>query len=753
MALLGDTERRGIGLGERGLHRRGQRGLLVLAVGVRPLDAENLAGHGQHPVLADARPEHLGGRPHVRRELDVEACDGGFELGPGVRLERELAVHRAGDAGGEQALLVRLGQCPERREGLPAVLDLQPVEAEGRTVGQHGLARAPVAEGVVVDAERRPVRGLAHCDVERMVVIAGGEHRAPHLEQHQVEGGPEVIRQVGLDQRRAASAEVVGEADADTGLLARLGLRVGPRGRHGRAGDRGGLDAGGGLLAVILPATGMRGGARRGGVGIGRHVLGLHQPLDELQLAVAADGDDAARDGNVLGLEDGAGLDGVLDLLEARLDRLGLLDQLVGPRVLVHVDELVVAGVQPLDLGLLFVGGLGRRGTHAPEAGEVGPLDVETGLGPLPPRRELVGGHLEPVQGELHQQRRVLQPDAVLVLVGEEIAQHGAAGGLVGVHANVAGERGAGGNPVIGEHALDLPAGWPVALVLDLLPHRHLACGVGGDGEGLEGLEVDGVLPVGVQQLRRGVAEAEALLDGALGDAEAGGDVGDGGAGERERAEGLDLVGRVHGDPDRVLGERELGVAHAVLDDAAGHGEVGSDGALAGEVVQRGEPAGAGDDGEVFAVVLTGTDGAGHEVLEQAVGGDGCLELGECGLAGLGPADVGGRGLQAVEGDGSDDGFGHRLLRRWAARRRRVDGGRAAACSRARMKRSRGRSLGRTGLSDGCRRARPLRDVPAGSDGRTASRCSGSRRSRRRRSRRRTPRPRRTGRGGRARRP
>ena len=343
-----------------------------------------------------------------------------------------------------------------------------------------------------------------------------------------------------------------------------------------------------------------------------------------------------------------------------------------------------MAGVQPLDLGLLLVGGLGRRGTHAPEAGEVGPLDVEAGLGPLPAGRELVRRHLEPVHGELHQQRRVLQPDAVLVLVGEEVAENGTAGGLVSVDADVAGERGTGGNAVIGQHALDLPAGGPVALVLDLLPHGHLARGVGGHGEGFQGLQVDGVLAVGVEQLGRGVAEAKALLDDALGDAEAGGDVGDGGAGERERAEGLDLVGRVHGDPDRVLGERELGVAHAVLDDAAGHREVGSDGALAGEVVERGEAAGAGDDGEVFAVVLAGTDGAGHEVLKQAVGGDGCLELGECGLAGLGPADVGGRTLQPVERDGSDDGFGHRLLRRWAARGRHVDGGgRPRAAARA----------------------------------------------------------------------
>ena len=300
--------------------------------------------------------------------------------------------------------------------------------------------------------------------------------------------------------------------------------------------------------------------------------------------------------------------------------------------------------------------------TDSPEAGQVGPVNVEAGFGPLPAGGELVGRRLQAIEGERHQEHRVLEPDAVLVLVGEEVAEHRPAGGLVGVHSDEAGEGGAGGDAVLGEHALDLPVGRPVALVLDLLPHRQLARAVGGDGEGLEGGQVDRIGAVGVEQLGRGVAEAEALLDDALGDAEAGCDVGDGGAGERERAEGLHLVGRVHCDLEHVLGERELGVAHAVLDDAAGHGEVGSDAALPGEVVQRCEPAGAGDDGEVLAAVLAGTDGAGHEVLEQAVGGDGCLELGEGGLAGLGPADVGGRALQPVERDRSDDGVVHETV-------------------------------------------------------------------------------------------
>ena len=168
------------------------------------------------------------------------------------------------------------------------------------------------------------------------------------------------------------------------------------------------------------------------------------------------------------------------------------------------------------------------------------------------------------------------------------------------------------------------------------------------------------------------MAEAQALLDDALGDAETCGDVGDGGAGERQGAEGLDLVCGVHCDVEHVLRKRDLAVGNAVLDDAAGHGEVGGDAALAGEVVERREPAGAGDDGEALARslprtrsgVLAGTDGAGHEVLEQAVGGNGRLELGEGGLAGLGPADVGRRALQPIEGDGSDDGVVHETVSR-----------------------------------------------------------------------------------------
>ena len=199
------------------------------------------------------------------------------------------------------------------------------------------------------------------------------------------------------------------------------------------------------MVATVLPATVMGGGARVGGVGIGRHVLGLHQAVHDLERPVAADRDDAPGDGDILGREYRAGLDGLVDLREAGVDALGFFGQGFGPLVVVQLGELTLTGVQALDLGLLFVGGLGRGGAHAPEAGEIGPLDVETSLGPLPAGGELVRRHLEPVHGELHQERRVLEPDAVLVLVGEEVAQHGTAGRLVGVHPDVAGERGAGG--------------------------------------------------------------------------------------------------------------------------------------------------------------------------------------------------------------------------------------------------------------------------------------------------------------------
>ena len=142
VAFLRDPEGDAVGLGEGCLHGGRERGLLVLAVGVRPLDAEGLAGDGENVVLPDPGPEHLGGGAEVRGVVDIEAGGRGLELRHGTRLESELALHRARDAGREQPLLVVNGQCPERGERLLSILDPEPVEGERRAVGEHGLAGA-----------------------------------------------------------------------------------------------------------------------------------------------------------------------------------------------------------------------------------------------------------------------------------------------------------------------------------------------------------------------------------------------------------------------------------------------------------------------------------------------------------------------------------------------------------------------------------------------------------------------------------
>ena len=91
---------------------------------------------------------------------------------------------------------------------------------------RQALAWAQLREGIVVHAQRRPVRGLADGDIERIGLIAAGEHRTSHLEQQEIEGGLEVPGEMRLDQRGADGPQVVGEPDADAGFLARLGARV-----------------------------------------------------------------------------------------------------------------------------------------------------------------------------------------------------------------------------------------------------------------------------------------------------------------------------------------------------------------------------------------------------------------------------------------------------------------------------------------------------------------------------------------------
>ena len=384
-----------------------------------------------------------------------------------------------------------------------------------------------------------------------------------------------------------------------------------------------------------------------------------------------ADGDDAAGHGEVLAAEDSAGLDAALDLVEAGLDGLGFGDGFLGPFVIVELGEFALAGFELRDLGLLLVGRRAGLRLDAAVAGGVAPVDLDHGRRPLPAGRQLVGGRLELVRSELLQQHRVLEPDAALVVPGEQVAEHGAAGGLVGVHPDEAGDRGGARNPFLGEQALHLPGRRAVALGRDLFPDGHLALPVGRDGEGLQHFEVDLVGPVGVQQLGRGVAEAQPLLDDALRRAEPRRDGGDRLAGIGEPGERDHLVRRVHRHADDVLGERDFSGLGIPGPDLAGHRMVGVEHLVLGQRLHGPKAASAGDHGEAFGARLIRVIGADDEIFEQPEGGDGSLELGVGAGIGRGLADILGGEREPGERDLPDERLGpwgdevHANLPRW----------------------------------------------------------------------------------------
>ena len=452
---------------------------------------------------------------------------------------------------------------------------------------------------------------------------------------------------------------VVGKADADAGFLPRLGLAVLRQGHgpgHRRAGDAAGIGAGasiGGIGVAAIAGTGSV--AVFPGGRLLRHVLGPDQPVDDLERAVAGDGGDAAGDPEVLALVDGAGLDAALDLVEAGLDGFGLADQLLGPVIVVELGEDALAGLQLFDLGLLLRRAPGGLGMDAAVAGRRVPVDLDHGHRPLPAGRELVLEHPQLLHGEVVQERRVVEPDGAVVLPGEEVAQHLAARGLVGLDTDEPGDGSRPRNPFLGEQPLHLPGGGPVALPRGLLPGRHLADVIGGDGEGLQHFQVDLARAVGVEQVRRHVAEAEALFDQAFRRAEARGDPGDGEAGVGELGERDHLVGRMHGDADDVLRQRQLARRIRIGGDQAGHRVVGIDRAVLGQRLHGREAAAAGDHGP--GAGIGGTVDADDQVLQQAMGGDGGLHLGLGDRIGRRLAHVLGRKRQPGERNLPDQRF------------------------------------------------------------------------------------------------
>jgi hypothetical protein len=130
-------------------------------------------------------------------------------------------------------------------------------------------------------------------------------------------------------------------------------------------------------------------------------------------------------------------------------------------------------------------------------------------------------------------------------------------------------------------------------MLLELAPDGELRRVIGADREGRDRFEADATGPIGIEQLGRQLAEAQALLDMALGGAEAARDVLDDGTGVDQRAHRHEFVGRMHRGADRVLGKRRLDRVFGLLD-LAGDLVIGVDRALGCELLQDPEAAAAG---------------------------------------------------------------------------------------------------------------------------------------------------------------
>ena len=137
-----------------------------------------------------------------------------------------------------------------------------------------------------------------------------------------------------------------------------------------------------------------------------------------------------------------------------------------------------------------------------------------------------------------------------------------------------------------------------------------------GDGEGHQRFQIDFACAVGLEQHRCGVAEPQAFLHGAFRNPEAGRDGGRRAARIGQAAERLDLIGRVHGGSDTVLGQRDLFGRYDSADHAAGHGVVLVQRAFGGQRLHRGQPPSAGDYRVAPNTVRAGSHGAGNQVLE-----------------------------------------------------------------------------------------------------------------------------------------
>ena len=166
------------------------------------------------------------------------------------------------------------------------------------------------------------------------------------------------------------------------------GLAIAGAARHAHLGwgdDRAGF----GGLGGVVDGSGLVVGRRR------RYVLVANESGDQAGAAVLGDRDDAAGDGHVFRLVGGAGLDLVLDLVEALLDRLGFDRDFLGPLLFVELRHFGLALLQGFRFGGFVGSGLGGDRVDTAEGGEGAPVRLDGGLGPFPGGEEFIGGGLK----------------------------------------------------------------------------------------------------------------------------------------------------------------------------------------------------------------------------------------------------------------------------------------------------------------------------------------------------------------------
>jgi hypothetical protein len=373
----------------------------------------------------------------------------------------------------------------------------------------------------------------------------------------------------------------------------------------------------------------------------------------QAEFAVVADRDDAAGALAVLLREDREAIDRPIDFVAPLLELRRFGGELVGETVFADVFELAEALFDALDLGGEFGGSIGWLWTNPRVLREEPVFGIEHSFGPRPLRAQFGGPGFELLDREAVHQSGIVEK-AVFV-AGEEIAGDRAAGGLIGLGADEHPEIGIERHRALGQQPLHR-IGLDVGIGLELVPHRELGGMVGAEGEGGDGVEIDVAVAVGVEQFRRELTEAQALLDMPFGGAEAFRDRVDRGAAVDQGHHGDEFVGRMHGGPDGVFGEGDFdGVLR--LPDFARDFVVGLDDAFGGEFLQDLEPPAAG-------IHLVGAFSVGEwrrvddQVLQNAVSADAGFERSILGRRHGRLADVGGGQDKPTKLDVLDFGVG-----------------------------------------------------------------------------------------------